>query len=499
MPMILLALVLELHYRRGLFFDSENVMDTPRAVKTNEGSDIAHRLLRSGTFTHPVRRMRLLETHISWVLLTGDFAYKIKKPVQLPFVDYSTLKRRAHFCAEEFRLNKELAPDIYLGVVSINGELRVEGDGIPIEYAVKMREFSQECIFARMAENRQLTDAHVDSLANALLRSHAVARTSSELTSNNLSEILHHQIYETAFKIGDVSLTRWLETEYTRLQRGIARRAENGGFRLCHGDMHLENVVWFNGKVQAFDCIEFSPELRCVDTINDLAFPVMDLMAHDQSGFAFRLLSGYLESRGDYQSLRFLPLYVVYRALVRAMCIRLKSSDKINAEPYIKLAQRMTQRQRPTLYITCGVSGSGKSTRAMEIVESEQAIRIRSDVERARLFKDESQRYSTEATDQVYKRLLRLSEQIVSAGFSVVVDATFLKRLLRAQFAALATQLNVPLRILSCNADTQILKQRIQKRRDDPSEAMPALVDKQLKQWESLSEGEQRCVFSKSE
>jgi len=465
-----------------------------------EFMDIAHRLQQSGDFPHPIGQPTLLETHISWVLLTGEYAYKIKKPLVLPFVDYSTLANRKHFCEEEFRLNHPAAPDIYVGVAPIvesAGRLLVEGDGKPIEYCVKMREFPQNQIFARLVEDDTLSRDQIDALAELLAQAHSAADACSDSMSKSLVEAFRLAVRDAAVDLEDASLASWLNEEFSALQATLNRRANQGQFRCCHGDLHLENLVWFQDRVQAFDCIEFSDPLRQIDVISDAAFPVMDLLANDRPDLAFRLLSGYLEQTEDYPGLQILPLCIAYRAAVRAMCHRLKS-DHAKSTLYEQTATKMMNRNRPSMFITHGVSGSGKSFHSMNLVEREQAIRIRSDVVRAKMFRDatKAERYAPNATEQVYRRLLERAEQILKSGFSVAVDASFLQRSFRRQFAELAEQLDATFHILVCEADLETLRSRIRSRRNDPSEATPELVEQQRQQMDPLNDEELNSIYS---
>ena len=463
-------------------------------------------LLSSASFPHAVDSIRLIETHISWVVLTGKYAYKIKKPVRFAFVDYSTLSLRKHYCHEELRLNSRLAPDIYLNVVPVMnclGKLNFNGDGELIDCAVRMKEFPQSSIFAAQLADGLVTTQHIDELGRLIAQFHKTAEvaTSSALTS---ADHLYEQTYDNVdylskfFKRGSrksvlEQTAEWVRNRFTQLKPVFQERNTGNFVRQCHGDMHLENIIIFNGKVQVFDCIEFNPELQWIDCLNDLAFPVMDLLAHDRPDLAARLLSIYLEESGDYAGLQPLNFFQVYRALVRAKVSLMRDESsaaaKSKSEKYLDVAAELTKARTPHLWITYGVSGSGKSTAAMRLVESLGAVRIRSDVERNRLF-DQSPadvKYSADTTDVVYQHLAALAESVICSGYSVVVDATFLKRRHRELFSEIAHRMGLPFGIIECDANPETLRQRISARAGDASEATIEILAGQLKSREPLT------------
>ena len=466
-------------------------------------------LLRSEAFPHPVESLQLLETHISWVVLTGRFAYKIKKPVRFPFVDYSTLSLRKHYCHEELRLNSRLAPDIYLNVVPIMscvGKLSVGGDGELVDCAVRMREFPQTSIFAAQLADGRVSPEHIDDLGRLLAGFHQsaeVATNSARISADHLYEQTYDNVeYLSKFfshgtrKALLEETADWVRNRFGQLIPVFQKRISNGFIRHCHGDMHLENIIIFNDKVQVFDCIEFNPELQWIDCTNDLAFPVMDLLAHDRPDLAYRLLSVYLEQTGDYAGLEPFDFFQVYRALVRAKVSLMRDESsavaKGKSEKYLNVAANFTKRIPPRLWITYGVAGSGKSTAAMRLVESLGAVRIRSDVERNRLFGDlpTDKKYSATSTQAVYHHLATLTETAIGSGYSVVVDATFLKREFREMFAEIARRLQLRFGIVECEANPATLRQRVASRTADASEATVEIIDAQLKSRDPLTADE---------
>ncbi|MEO6354406.1 MAG: AAA family ATPase, partial [Burkholderiaceae bacterium] len=394
--------------------------------------------------------MALIETHISWILLTGDFAYKIKKALDLDFLDFSTLDQREFYCKEEIRLNRRLAPDIYLDVVPIGGSYGVPQLGhLPaLEYAVRMRRFAvSDQMDVLLAEGR-LHAHHIDRLAAILARFHAsLTPTDPGSAFGRADAIL--AVSRQNFEQLDVLLgDSGDDTELQRLQtlrlateaefaacRGLFEQRRNDGFvRECHGDLHLGNIVLIDDQPVPFDCLEFDPGLRWIDVINELAFPVMDLIHRQHSRLAFRLLNAYLEISGDYAGVALLRFYLAGRAMVRAKVSAIRiaqggatQSDTAQADAaqtsYLDLADALLRTRRPALIISHGLPGSGKSTLAQAMLERRQAIRLRSDVERKRLFGlaalDNSRTthqdiYSAAATRKTYDRLLQTARELLA-------------------------------------------------------------------------------------
>ncbi len=303
-------------------------------------------------------------------------------------------------------------------------------------------------------------------------------------------------------------LEQWTLAAYRRLQTTLAKRKAQGFIRECHGDLHLGNMLLEDDQILIFDCIEFNDEFRWIDVMSDLGFLLMDLQQRRAGGLAWRLLNGYLAAGGDYGGLRVLPYYQVYRALVRAKigAIRLHQPDLSPAQraavesacrDYLELAAAFTRPFPPFLLITQGVSGSGKSHLTAQLAETPGAVRIRSDVERKRLFGlaalENSHSglgqglYTADASRRTYERLYTLAEQILAAGYPVLVDATFLEPEQRQTFRGLATVRGVPFVLLACESDPDILRARVAQRRargDDAAEADVAVLERQLRRYQ---------------
>jgi aminoglycoside phosphotransferase family enzyme/predicted kinase len=498
-------------------------------------------LCSPAAFGHPVEDVRVIETHISWVILTGLFAYKIKRPVDLGFVDFTSLERRQFYCQEELRLNGRLAPQLYLGVVPITGTPEAPsmgGMGSAIEFAVQMHEFPQEALLSEVLKRQEVEPAHIDALAHELADFHgriAVAAADAPFGTcqsieramdENLEHLLGDQPQDSQpqDKGAVQHLKDWCQHEFETRQDEFRHRRQSGYIRECHGDMHLGNMLLLDNRPVIFDCIEFNDEFRWIDVMSELAFTVMDLEDRGSPGLARRLLNAYLEQTGDYAGLMVLRYYLVYRALVRAKVadIRLRQSDvgaeeqsRIVAEyrSYLELAQRYARPPGPRLIITHGPSGSGKTTMAQPLLEAVGAVRVRSDVERKRLFGLQSLDrtdaevgggiYAADATQRTYARLAELASYVLLAGFSVIVDATFLKREQRQQFRRLADELKVPFAILDFQVAESTLRDRVAQRASehhDASEADLSVLEEQLKSREPLDAEEcRRAIRASSE
>lgn len=506
----------------------------PQEQPVRSHSRLVEALRDPACYSHPVQSIRILETHISSVVLTGTFAYKIKKPVDLGFLDFTTLEKRRLFCDEELRLNSRLAPELYLDVVPICGTPeapRVGGGGEVIEYAVRMHEFSQEALADRVLARGELTSRHMDALAALVAGFHLRTQCSVENDGYGAPEAIWASVAQNFAQIRALSIQAahlqlldeveaWSRREHERLHEFFVRRKREGGVRECHGDLHLGNIVFLDGEPRVFDCIEFNPDLRWIDVMNEVAFLVMDLQAASRQDFAGRFLNAYLESTGDYGGLSVLRYYLVYRAMVRAKINLLRArqlepgtEESYSLEKqfrrYLALAQSCARPPRPFVLIAHGFSGSGKTTLSQPLLELIGAIRIRSDIERKRMhgisLTDRprpgvaSGLYSANVTDSTYQRLLDLTRAILDSGYGVIVDATFLKRRYRDMFCAFATRAGVPFSIVDFTLRDEILRERIAARLQqgqDASDADLAVLEHQLATHEPLQAAETAFVFT---
>jgi aminoglycoside phosphotransferase family enzyme/predicted kinase len=469
----------------------------PHPSGPDGASELIAALSGPAAYPHPVDPVEVVETHISWVLLTGAFAYKIKKPVDYGFVNYSTLERRRHFCEEEIRLNRRLAPDLYIGVVPITGDAshpKVDGAGAAIEYAVKMREFPQDSQLDRVLARGLLGPEEVDELADTLARFHAgapqarpgdgyggpdevaaVMRGNFELTAKFVPGLIGRDAY--------AHLKGWTDQALARHRDTIASRLTDGFVRECHGDVHLRNVALIDGKIEIFDCIEFNPAYRFTDVMAEVAFTQMDFDARDHPGFGWRFIGRYLERTGDYAGLALLPMYLAYRAYVRAKVTALGPDGPERRRTILRqvaLAEGYTRDRRPGLLIMHGVTGSGKSTLSDALLMDLGCVRIRSDVERKRIAGVGRARkpqpvgggiYSADMTRTTYARLHELAAEGLKAGYTVILDATYLKGWQRQAAREVAEAQGAPWWIVHCRAPREELIYRIESRIESRIEA----------------------------
>jgi len=493
---------------------------------------LIHALLTDpACYDHPVEKVELVETHISWVLLTGEFAYKIRKPVNLGFLDFSTLALRQQDCIEELRLNKRLAADYYLDVVAVSGSPdtpRINGESQPFEYAVKMRQFPAEDTLDKLAERGELGVAQIDALAKRLAHFHLAECECASADSpwgepDAIAQPVEENFQILATRLDDPveiqrlsALQRWCVAEHARLAPLMTDRKKNGWVRECHGDLHLANLAWVDGQLVIFDCLEFNPALRWIDVISEVAFCYMDLLHREFPCLASRFLNAWLEATGDYQGVVLLRYYAVYRALVRAKVAALRveqgcRASRAEVTSCLQLAEQLalSTRHSPlstplSLCITHGLSGSGKTTFSQQWLEKHGLIRLRSDVERKRLAGlDACARggealglYSESFGLRTYQHLAELTEGLLLSGWSVIVDAAFLMRWERDLFRDLAQRVGADFGILDIQVEPDVLRERVRRRQacgNDASDADLRVLEQQLATARPLDEDEAVC------
>lgn len=501
------------------------------ALKAVPGAELIRKLHDPACYDHPAEAVRLIETHISWVLLTGEFAYKIKKPLNLGFLDFSTLSQRLHACCDEVQLNRRLAPEIYLDVVPIAGSAtapRINGPGEAFEFAVKMRQFEADATLDRVDGAGRLDAEHVAAIAATLARFHleGCARASEDSRWGEPDLVwapMAQNFIQIAARLDSASeratldlLQHWSAAEHARLRPLLAARKRDGFVRECHGDLHLGNLAWVDDRLLVFDCLEFNPELRWIDIQSEVAFCYMDLLQRGHADLAWLFLNLWLEQTGDYAGAALLRWYAVYRALVRAKVAAIRTAQRDAAErddarremrALLGLATSLTQPPPPRLEITHGLSGSGKTTVTHRLMQDPGAIRLRSDVERKRLAGLPALAvsgaglaqglYAADATRQTYGRLADLAAGLLDAGWPVIVDATFSARWQRTLLRELAQSRGAAFRILDFEVAPALLRQRITARMrsaTDASEADLAVLEHQLQREEPLADDEQAAV-----
>jgi aminoglycoside phosphotransferase family enzyme/predicted kinase len=507
----------------GFKMATNTAIERPPCVASSEFT-IAD-MLTPCVYHHPVNRLRVCETNISWVVLTGLYAYKIKKNVRFDFIDASTLAKRHHLCDEELRLNRRLSPALYLDVVPITrepGGLRVDGEGVIVEYAVRMRQFDASQELSALLDHADVDQRELADLGLRLARFHEDAATATfdesfphtaqlhDAVLGNLATLLCH--LDSVAPLPELGcLIDWTHDYLHNCLPQLRMREQRGAIRECHGDLHARNIARWEGQLLPFDCLEFGPHLRWIDVMNDVAFLVMDLTAHGRNDLASAFLNAYLERTGDYDGVRHLPFYSVYRALVRAMvdglaiegdaARRREFQDRLRKR--VKAAAKHAAQPTPTLFIMHGPSGSGKSWLSEHLAPLLGAVRIRSDVERKRLCDAASSAgctgfeeglYEPAMSHRTYAHLLECTESCLRGGMNTIVDAAFLKKEDRRLFRDLAARQGVAFIILSCQADSTTLTKRVRERaeaRVGPSDAGVEVLEHQLKSQEQLDAGEQ--------
>ncbi|AFY37253.1 hypothetical protein Lepto7376_0858 [[Leptolyngbya] sp. PCC 7376] len=469
----------------------------------------------------------LVQTHVSYVFLTGDYAYKLKKSVNFGFLDFSTLEKRKHFCEAELALNSSLTKDLYLEVVSItyDGETyAIDGQGDIVEYAVKMRQFPQENLLSGMFQAGTLTEEQMVQLGKVVAAFHATAETNDYIRSfgeiAKIRQAIDENYDQTAGYIGRVQTQKRFEQTkdftdnfFASREDIFASRRDQNKICECHGDLHLRNICLWQDDIQLFDRIEFNEPFRFVDTMYDVAFAVMDLDARGAKELGNAFLNTYLEQTGDWEGLQVLPLYLSRQAYVRAKVTSFLLDDPAIAEEakqeaaktaseYYELAWQYTQLPKGKVVMMSGLSGSGKSTVARRCARLWNAIHIRSDAARKHLggvsldAKAPDSLYSAEMTEKTYARLTELGVLLAKQGFTVILDAKFDRISQRKDVMAACEAEGLPYQILYCQAPTSTLEQRLQDRNDDISDATADLLQTQIDNAEGFTDDESLWVRS---
>ena len=479
-------------------------MDVVDLTSVGREERLIESLLHGLAFPHPVDNIRLLETHISWVILTGSFAYKIKKPIKLEFLDFSSLERRKFFCDEELRLNRRWAAELYLDVVPICGSFEkplVGGTGFPIEHALKMLQFPQSAQLDVQLDAGLLNDADMVELAEMVARQHSMAAICTQSSAEIVFELVQHPMLENIEHLKKhigrdelQCLSLWTSNNLRALQATLIQRQKDGFVRECHGDLHLRNLVRLPSGIAAFDCVEFSADLRNIDVISDVSFLVMDLIARQRQDLAYLFINRYLERTGDYDGMSIFGLYYVYHALIRAKIAAIRSierTDEIDRQRDLEemahccsVARRWIDPRRPCLIAMHGFSGSGKTVLSQQLIPRLPAIRVRSDIERKRRYDlAETGRsgagigkgiYNPRARASIYEELAAAAETSLRLGQHVIVDASFLQRKDRQHFQALAKRLDADFVIVDTRAEPDELLRRVQLRQRGTSDASEA-------------------------
>jgi len=494
---------------------------------------LIQQMLQPGFYPHSVTEpVQLIQTHASFVLLTGDYTYKIKKPVDFGFLDYSTLEKRQHFCTQELLMNRRTAPEIYLEVLPIiqsddkfhfgSNSPDITPAEVAVEYAVKMREFPQDSLFPSLLERGQLTEPIMADLGREVAKFHSTAISNSYIrTFGEVSQIRtaidNNYLISQKYIGGPQTQTQYQETKdytdafFANNPELFERRIANNKIRECHGDLHLRNIALWQDKILLFDCIEFNEPFRFVDVMYDVAFTVMDLESRGRRDLGNVFLNTYIEQTGDWEGVQVLPLYLSRQAYVRAKVTSLMLDDASvstaqkaeisqTAAHYYKLAWEYTKPRRGKLTLMSGLSGSGKSTVARYLATRTGAIQIRSDAVRKHLGgiplneRGGQDLYSDEMTAQTYGRLLELGIMLADRGWDVILDAKFDRQNLRTDAINLAQSHGLSWQIVYCTAPIAVLRERLQQRRGDIADATAELLSSQQAEAEPFTEFEQISV-----
>jgi len=485
-------------------------------------------MMQPDFYPHPVRQVRMLQTHISWVFLAGQYAYKLKKPLDLGFLDFTSLEKRHFFCKQELHLNQRLAPAIYLEVLPISrtdGSYQLGNTDNIQDYCLKMLRFSQDDLLDQRLDSGDFDPVWMDVLAEDIAAFHATAETSQKIQAfGDTHFLLEHvtaNLHVAKEHAGTViesdqlnAIRQFSETFIHKHAKDFAVRQREGCIRDGHGDLHLKNMALFQGRPVVFDCIEFNDEYRMIDTMSDVAFLVMDCDARARSDLGFRFLSRYLEFSGDYDGLLVLPLYLSYRAGVRGKVACLLSDDQgigadekscqsAEATRYFNLAGSYTLSPKPRLFAIGGLSGSGKSHLALLGCGIKRAIIIRSDATRKRIACNHKQHnlYGEKMNTKTYQAMFTAAETVLAAGFSVILDATFLRREDREHIRRLATSAHVESRIFWLDINESALRRHIRQRMQadkDVSDADLHVLDMQLADYQRPQEAD-ICLLSSAD
>jgi uncharacterized protein len=483
---------------------------------------LIQQMLTPKFYPHPVTMpIQLMQTHVSYVLMTGDFAYKLKKPVNFGFLDYSTVAKRQHFCQEEIRLNQRGAKELYLAVVAMSKQgdrYQFGDDGDIVDYAVKMVQFPQSSLLSNLFESGEIQIGDIEEMGRVVADFHAQAQTNEYIsnfgTIERIKESIDDNYHQTEKYIGRAQTqpqfteTKAYTDRFLSEHAGLFLDRITGGFiRECHGDLHLRNICRWQGKTLLFDCIEFNEPFRFVDTIYDVAFAAMDLEARGRKDLANRFLNTYAEQTGDWAGLQVLPMYLSRQAYVRAKVMSFLLDDPnipsqeraaaaLTAGDYYRQAWEYTRDRQGKLIMLAGLSGSGKSTLGKRIAGKLGGVHLRSDAVRKHLggiplsSKGDASLYTLAMTDRTYGRLLELGGKLAAQGWTVILDAKYDRQSLRAAVVDLAIDRGITLQIVHCTAPVAVLRDRLIQRTGDIADATVDLLASQQAAWEDFTPAE---------
>jgi hypothetical protein len=463
-------------------------------------------LSRGASFGRPDDTPRRIDTHISMVFLVGDRVFKMKRALKLSFLDYSTLAERERLCRAEFDLNRRTAPALYRAVRRLtrtrDGGIEWDGDGALIEPVLEMARFGDDALFDHLATAGKLTPAQMVQLGDTIAEFHASADIAPAFGgSAGIASVIaddHANLRAGCPPLDRAAVDGLCHSEEDTLASQAAlldARQGQGKVRRCHGDLHLRNICLFEGKPTLFDCIEFSDEIACIDTLFDLAFLLMDLEHRGLRGLGNILFNRYCDRSGEVAGLAALPLFLSVRAGIRAKvamaALKVQKDAVEQARAYLDLAAQLLQPSQPRLIAIGGLSGSGKSTIAASLAgdfaPAPGARHLRSDVLRKVMMQVAPETrlppsaYMHAVSERVYRTAREHAAAALVAGYSAIVDATFIDAVERAAIAAVASHAGVSFTGLWLTAPDAVLKARVAQRRGDSSDADRAVLEQQLK------------------
>jgi aminoglycoside phosphotransferase family enzyme/predicted kinase len=486
-------------------------------------ADLIEALSRPPAYPHSVDQVQVCQTHISLVFLAGPFVYKLKKPVQLGFLDFSTLDKRRFYCDEEVRLNRRLAPRVYLDVVPVVRTpqgIAVEARGELLEWAVKMQRLPEEATLESLLDRHQVAENEIAELARRIARFHEQAETSAHIASFGHFETVatnaRENFTQTQSHVGTTvhpavfdRIRSWTEDTLARLKPLLEQRVSAGQIRDTHGDLRLDHVYFFPDQplpddVVILDCIEFNERFRFADPIADMAFLVMDLRYHGRRDLARTFTEAYLTATNSQAGKELVPFYTVYRAMVRAKVEGMKAAESEvppqdrnraveQAKAHWLLALEILEEpaRRPCLLLIGGLPGAGKSTLARSLAELAGFTVLRTDVIRKELAAQQGKTgdalYSPEMTEQTYAECLRRSEDLLFHGQRVIIDASFREEANRRRFLDAARRLGVPAAFLVCLVSPDVARHRLLLRTNDASDADWQIHELVRHNWEPAS------------
>jgi hypothetical protein len=487
---------------------------------------LIQQMMEPGFYPHPVQEpIQLIQTHISYVLLTGEYAYKVKKPMNFGFLNYSTLEARKHFCQEELRLNQRGAAELYLEVLPITEDeqqYHLGGTGEPVEYVLKMRQFPQDMLLINMFSQGKVDEKLMVELGRVVAQYHAKAAINDYIRSfgevAQIRQAFDENYEQTKKYIGKAQTqnqfdeTKAYTDNFFAERESLFKNRMTGDFiRECHGDLYMQNICLWHDKILLFDCIEFNEPFRFVDVMYDVAFAVMDFEARGGKDLGNVFLNTYLEQTGDWEGLQVFPLYLSRQAYVRAKVnsfllddpgvpAAVKEESAKTAANYYRQAWEYTKPRQGKLILMSGLSGAGKSTVAKQLARQIGAIHVRSDAVRKHLAgipleqKGGDEFYTAEWHQKTYQRLLDLGLLLATEGFTVILDAKYDRTSFRGEAIAQTKSRQIPLQIFHCTAPVEVLRQRLQQRTGDIADATADLLESQQATAEPFTDAEKPYV-----